>query len=218
MVDVDSSGAAAVQRRRTWMTGGVLLLASVLLGPALVTVPGAWAGWLSALLFAAALVTFAVGFGNGPGGSITARRPLGTGALIVLAVWSVVWPWAIRLIVSSAPAVADPGDVYYASVQMFSITGEVVSLILAIIAVIQIGRTRAVPRPWNWAPLWALAAVTIGPLLSSLFVAGPITPEQDVLIAISILHFVMSLAAPAFLGVLAIVLATRRDPASVVVY
>lgn len=207
MVDVDSSGAAAVQRRRTWMTGGVLLLASVLV--TLVNMPGAWFGVSSGLLFAAALVLFAVGLGHG--GSVTARRPLGTSALIAFAIWDFVRPWLMGLI--PYPGTDDSG--YFSTMRMLAITGEVISLILLVIAVTQIGRLRVVPRPWNWAPLWALAVVVLGQVLQGVLVAANLTV---LLMMIGPLYSLIAVLPTAFLGVLAIVLATRRDPASVVVY
>ena len=211
MVDVDSSGAAAVQRRRTWMTGGVLLLASVLV--TLVNMPGAWFGVSSGPLFAAALVIFAIGLGRG--GSVTARRPLGSGTLIGFAIWNLAWPWVMHLI-------ADPGivdgvvaDDYYATMQMLATSGQVVSLILAIIVVTQIGRVRVVPRPWNWAPLWALAVVVLGQVLQGVLVAADLTV---LLMMIGPFYSLIAVLPTVFLGVLAIVLSTRRDPASVIVY
>ncbi|MFE6996837.1 hypothetical protein ACFVAE_12815 [Microbacterium sp. NPDC057659] len=212
MVDVDSSGAAAVQRRRTWMIGGILLLAPVLLDM-IAGMPGAWPGVLSGPLFAAALVIFAIGLGRG--GSVTARRPLGTGTLIGFAIWNLAWPWVMHLI-------ADPGivdgvvaDDYYATMQMLATSGQVVSLILAIIVVTQIGRVRVVPRPWNWAPLWALVAVVVGQVLQRLLVAADLTA---LLMMIGPFYSLIAVLPTAFLGVLAIVLSTRRDPASVIVY
>ncbi|UJP09868.1 hypothetical protein L2X99_16055 [Microbacterium sp. KUDC0406] len=211
MVDVDASGAIAVQRRRTWMAGGVLLLTSVLT-MAVNNMPGAWLGALPGLLFDAALVILAIGLGRG--GSVTARRPMGTGALIAFAVWDLVWPWVKGLV----PYPATPDDDYFATMQLLGITGQVVSLILAAVAVTQIGRLRVVPRPWNWAPLWAFAAVVLCQVLQSVLVVASPTAGQDVLIAISGFFVLIDVLATAFLGVLAIVLATRRDPASVVVY
>ncbi|MFE6734915.1 hypothetical protein [Microbacterium sp. NPDC057650] len=208
MVDVDSSGAAAVQRRRTWMTGGILLLASVLV-TMIVGTPGFWPGRLSPLLSAAALVIFAIGLGRG--GSVTARRPLGTGALIAFAVWDLAWPWGMGLI--PYPAADESG--YFSTMQMLATSGQVVSLILAIIVVTQIGRVRIVPRPWNWAPLWALAAVVAGQVLQRLLVTADLTV---LLMMIGPFYALIAVLPPAFLGVPAIVLATRRDPASVVVY
>ncbi|MFC4137869.1 MULTISPECIES: hypothetical protein [unclassified Microbacterium] len=213
MIDVDASGKAAVQRRRTWMTGGVLLLASVLIQLVTNTMPGVWTGVLPQLLFAASLVIFAIGLGRG--GSITARRPLGTGALIAFAVWDLVWPrWLMNLF--AYPGTDD--EEYFAAMRMLGTTGQVVALILVVIAVMQIGRIRVVPRPWNWAPLWALAAVVAVQVLQNIIVVASFAVGQAALLAVSGLFTLISIAATGFLGVLAIVLSTRRDPASVVVY
>lgn len=216
MIDVDASGKAALQRRCTWMTGGVLLLASVLLDLVMNAMPGVWMGTLSQLLFAAALVIFAIGLGTG--GSVTARRPLGTGVLIAFAVWNLAWPWVMGLIAYPSAVVGRAADDYFATMQLLGVIGQVVSLILLALAVTQIGRLRVVPRPWNWAPLWALAAVVLCQVLQSILVVASPTAGQEVLITISGLFMLVNVLAMAFLGVLAIVLATRRDPASVVVY
>lgn len=72
--------------RRAWFIGGVLLLATVVLGVALqpavsLIVDG---GTIGTTLFSASLLVFA--FGIRGSGSVTARRPLGTAALTALAV------------------------------------------------------------------------------------------------------------------------------------
>ncbi|MEJ1087938.1 hypothetical protein WDU99_06365 [Microbacterium sp. Mu-80] len=212
MITVDASGKAAMERRRTWLIGGILLVAY-----AMMTLVG-WMGTalsvgrLPSLLISAAFLIFAVGIGRG--GSVTARRPLGTGALIALALWHAGAPWLFDLIPDTA--YDHPG--YFAAVQMLTITGVVVELVLAIIAVTQIGRTGVVPPPWRWAPLWVLIAVIAGQLPQTGAVLGSMVTSQDALVTINALAALLNAAGVCFLGVLAIVLGTRREPASVVVY
>ncbi|WP_309126895.1 hypothetical protein [Microbacterium sp.] len=52
-------------------------------------------------------------------------------------------------------------------------------------------------------------------MLLTAFMAGAITAPQDVLLALSPLASIVLAAAECFLGVLAIVLATRRDAVAV---
>ncbi|MBN9157071.1 hypothetical protein [Microbacterium sp.] len=216
MVTVDL-GSAGRQRRRTWVLGGALLIASA-------TAMLAALGRLSVLipvvdpLFALGALVLAVGIGRA--GSVTARRPLGTGAVIGLVVVMV----GQRLIYSAfaSPSVqevplqnsASPLELVFPVVQS-------AMLLLAITAVVQIGRTAVVPRPWNWAPLWALIAVVLAralptapfwsPLLSSGENVAPLFQAFDVLMLLNPL-------AVAFLGVVAIVLGTRAEQGSVAVY
>src|SRR5690606_3646194 len=121
MIDVTAAADTTRSRRRTWMTGGALFVASALLGLGMVTVSGLPFS-ISQLLFHAGAVVFAIGLGRG--GSVTGRRPLGTGAIIALAVWSlVVAPVAWMLVNSAAPT--DVG--YLSTAAMVGTADEVVS-------------------------------------------------------------------------------------------
>lgn len=193
-----------------------MFAASALLMLALRGVPGIDLALfpLSEMLFAVGAVIFAVGFGRA--GSVTARRPLGTFALVGLAAWLLLSPVLLRF---GAPASAD--DISESSVMfsgMWSITIEVVSLILAIIAVTQIARIRAVPRPWNRAPLWALVAVALVRLLRAAFLFGVYSLGQETLVLLHSLGGLIEAAAVGFLGVVAIVIATRPVPGATTVY
>lgn len=212
MVTVDESGRAGMQRRRTWLIGGILLVAY-----ALMTLVG-WMGTvlsvgrLPSLLISAAFFLFAIGIGRG--GSVTARRPLGTGALIALALWHAGAPWLFDVIPDAAYRDPDLSAV----LQMATVTGVVIELVLAIIVVTQIGRIGVVPVPWRWAPLWVLIAVVVGQLPQTGALQGSMAFSQEALVTINALFAVINAAGVCFLGVLAIVLGTRREPASVVVY
>ncbi len=212
MVTVDESGKAGMQRRRTWLIGGILLVAY-----ALMTLVG-WMGTvlsvgrLPSVLVSTAFLLFAIGIGRG--GSVTARRPLGTSALIALALWHAGAPWLFDLIPDAAYDAPDS----FAAAQMLTITGVVLELVLAIIAVTQIGRTGVVPAPWRWAPLWVLIAIIAGQLPQTAALLGSMVTSQDALVTMNALFALINAAGVCFLGVLAIVLGTRREPASVVVY
>ncbi|MFS2279573.1 hypothetical protein V2S04_01980 [Microbacterium sp. OR21] len=211
MIDVTAADTTR-SRRRTWMTGGVMFVASALLGLGMVTVPGLPFS-ISQLLFHAGAVVFAIGLGRG--GSVTGRRTLGTGAIIALAVWSLIMvPVAWMLVNSAAPT--DAG--YLSTAAMVGTADQVVSLVLAIIAAVQIGRIAIVPKPWNWAPLWALGAIVVAQLIPNLIAAAGSISDQTLLGALFAVISLISASAVAFLGVVALVLALRPAPGETVVF
>ena len=212
MSDTQVSERALSDARHAWLIGGALLIGSVVVSAPLSPYFGG--GILRAALFAAALVVFA--FGIRGSGSVTARRPLGTAALVVLAAWvllrSVAWglPWV------NAVATDVLTDVSYVD--------SVVQLAAALVAVVQIGRASVVPRPWKWVPAWALGAVVVPSLLGLLLLAVGALQEPQASSqsqALTLTMFVSALdglartVGPVFLGVLAIVLGDRmgRAPA-----
>jgi len=216
MVTVDpGSGSEAVQRRRTWVLGGALLVASAL---AQLAAQGPLAPLHRAVdvLFVAGALALVIGLGRA--GSVTARRPLGTGAVIALAVVLLGLPFALDAVLRDADG--------YGSGQLIGVAGVltmvqvVVTLMLAIIAVVQIGRIGVVPRPWNWAPLWALGVVVATRLLAMLRLSPLFADTADAAGALFVtgLLGVINTAAIAFLGIVAIVLGARTEPGSVAVY
>lgn len=212
MIEVTAAADTTISRRRTWMTGGVLFVVSALLGLGMVTVPGLPFS-ISQLLFHAGAVVFAIGLGRA--GSVTGRRPLGTGAIIALAVWSlVVAPVAWMLVNSAAPTDAS----YPSTAAMVGTADQVVSLVLAIIAAVQIGRIAIVPRPGNWAPLWALGAIVVAQLIPNLIAAAGSISDQTLLGALFAVISLTAASAVAFLGVVALVLALRPAPGETVVF
>ena len=218
MIDVDAGGTDARARRRTWMLGGGLLAASALLNLWVASSPGAPVGIVPGLFFAAGAIVFAIGLGQS--GSVTARRPLGTGVLVGLGVWLLVQPMIHGLLMPPDP-MADMVD-WGARAQLMGmvvITLEVVSPVLAILAVVQIGRSGVVPAPWNWAPLWALVVVVAARLLAMGLLAVPVlTDSPDVLNAVISLAAFIGICAVGALGVLAMVLAARPVAGSTSVY
>jgi len=190
-------------RRRAWLLGGSLLLASTIVDfvvrPWLFAMPGS--GLVGDILYALALLVFA--FGLRGQGSITARRPLGTTALVVLAVWSFVHEVVFGLMP------IDPSNMGPA--QVLGATLSLLQGAIALIAVVQIGRAHAVQRPWNWAPAWALGAVAASTVLQFLVFAGG-TESQEVLGAVVAVDLLARVGGSTFLGVLAIVLANWPAP------
>lgn len=194
----------ALPVRHPWFIGGVLLLVSVVLsvtvapqGPLL-----HGGGTVATLCFAASLLVFAYGVRGS--GSVTARRPLGTAALTLLAVWALVGVLTDLLGSSASAETLSP------AVLVFSYVDPYLRFALALIAVIQIGRAAVVPVPWNWAAAWTLAGLTVPWLVSTIVVAATregsaITP----LLLLSSVDTLVRVAGAVFLGILAIVLADR---------
>jgi hypothetical protein len=181
--------------RPAWIAGGVLLILSVVVGYALQWSDPLPAGIpVASIAWTAGLLAFAFGCS-----SITARRPLGTTALTVLAVWSlasgVIWDLIARTIDPSDPV--GPGTA-------FTLVDNLGTFVLAVIAVVQIARIEVVPRPWRWAPTWVLAAVTVAWLVNQL--AGVTLRENVVTIAggLGALDAVARIGGVLLLGALAI--------------
>lgn len=190
--------------RLAWTIGGALLIASTFvaafLGPVLWSVPGG--ELVGPVLVAVALLLFAFGFRGA--GSVTARRPLGTVALVLLALWSfadrAVW-WLLPLDESTP----ERFGFLFAAIPLLR-------AVLAAVACVQIARAGVAPAPWNWAPCWALVAVILPPLAQALLVAAaPQSADQAILTLLVSLDGLARAAAAVFLGVLAIVLANRLD-------
>ncbi|QTV79015.1 hypothetical protein [Microbacterium sp. NIBRBAC000506063] len=202
---------AARTRKRTWLVGGILLLIVVLLGLVREMVGPYLPWWVDRGLLAAAFVVFAIGLGRG--GSVTGRRMLGTAALVILAVWQLLSPLLWRVLTPSE---------YESALGVLRVLGtaeQALVFALALIAVVQIGRTAVIPGPWNWAPAWALAAVVAVQLVSALIAATRGLLDHMLVIVFVGVGGVVAVAAQAFLGVLAIVLALRPvRPSTVNVY
>ncbi|WP_394770824.1 hypothetical protein [Lacisediminihabitans sp.] len=190
------------------MIGGVLLLATVVIG--LAVQPGTPFSTVLSIfgmvLFSASLVVFA--FGIRGHGSVTARKPLGTAALTALAIWVLVIPTLEDLYFSrdypSGPLLG-LGDIDY-----------FVRFATALVAVVQIARAGVVPRPWNWAPTWVLAA-TAAEWLIEVIAFGSLQGDQQVAAgALMSLGALVRVGGAVFLGILAIVLANRSSGAQTV--
>ena len=200
----EENAHASARARRAWLIGGVLLIAATVLGLVLSPVG---LGIVGDLVFAAALLVFA--FGIRGAGSVTARRPLGTTALTVLAVWTVVGSALMAVLVTGGfglQVVTDSGSAT-APFLVASYVDIGIQFVASLIAVVQIGRAGVVPRPWNWAPAWALAAISIPWIIDRmLWVSQPVDVGAWAYI-LSSLDGLVRIGAGIFLGTLAIVLA-----------
>ena len=182
---------------RTWVAAGVLIVASTILpvvaGSLAASIPGL--SLFDALLFAAALGLLALG-----APSVTARRHLGTGALLALAVWTVafeiLWILPPDLLSGTFGTVANDVD-------------SVVAFALALIAAVSVLRAGIVRRPWAAAPLWALAAVAVPQVVLAVLATSVTT--QDAALAFYPIWIILRVAAGLFLGILAIVLGITRE-------
>lgn len=202
--------------RRTWFVGGALLLVSAILGPVLRTAgpAGSILFLVPTLVFAAALLVYAWG-----PGSVTARRPLGTTALTVLGIWTAATAIFWTALATIAVPLLIAADSSLQLAQGVGILDTVVRLAAAIIAVVQIARAGVVPRPWQRAPLWTLAAVVATQVVTQGIAVLLVADAADAAFQIVTLGGIVGVLAPAFLGVLSIVLATRwHPPATVPVY
>ncbi|MCX6501246.1 MAG: hypothetical protein NT132_02370 [Microbacterium sp.] len=214
-----SEGAPTVVTQdaaRAWRTGGILLIAATVISlttPAGLPYTGA-VQTLATAVFTASMLIFAFGFRGE--GSVTARRPLGTTALVTLGVWELLAPFVGNAVI----AAVDPRHV--ASVPWYSVD-ILARLALALVAAVQIARAHTIRPPWNRAPLWALAAVTVTWVATTVIgiaaaQAGPVTAGTNgemfvgyavgsVGFAAGFLDGAVRAGAAIFLGVVAIVLA-----------
>lgn len=199
-----SSRAVSGRVKNTWMLGGILLILSGLLNSGRPEVP--YLHIVSVLLFAAALVVFAIGLKSEA--SVTARKPLGTFALIGLAVFSVLHVFEGQL----------AGIAQIELLSLLTLISLAARGALALIAVVQIARVAVVPRPWNTLPGWTLVAIAavnaLQIVITQVFVlhgsAGG-ADAQNTLFAINSVVGLVTMAASLLLGVMAIVLATRAS-------
>jgi hypothetical protein len=195
---------AATDARRAWVSGGVLLIAATVFGPIFQPVASQIPGGaiIATALFSASMLVFA--FGIRGSGSVTARRPLGTTALAALAIW-VLLIWGLQSALLSSNFVLS--DSTMNSLLAFGYVDSIVRFVAALVAVIQIARARVVPHPWNWAPTWALAAVTTPWVFEQIIAAGPAQSAGSLALTFGPTGSLIYIGGPVFLGVLAIVLA-----------
>lgn len=182
-----------------------MLLAATVVGATalqvLWSIPGG--GYLSPALYAAALLVFALGIRGA--GSVTALRPLGTTALALLAIGTLVSQVSWGFVPVEAMTMEQ--------LQLLGAGELMLRAAVAAIACVQIGRAGVLPRPWNWAPCWALIAVVVPSLLQLLAqAANPAIPDQALLTVLIGLDGLVRVAAAVFLGVVAILLARRPSP------
>ncbi|MGN6427386.1 MAG: hypothetical protein ACTHMF_11260 [Leifsonia sp.] len=182
----------------TWILGGGLLLASVVVGvstgPLIALLD---AGIVAAPPFvAAALIVFA--FGVRGAGSITARRPVGTAAITVLALVLVAEPFLARAMTADGATAVGYGSA-------LALTEGA----LAAIGVTEIVRARVLPLPWLWAPAWALGACAAAWILHQVAGADARMSVPPVALSLVTVQGVLATGVPVFLGAIAIALGAR---------
>ena len=203
-------------RRLTWRIGGIGLIAcgivGILRGSVLgVPIAGTVLSLLADALWAAAILVLA--FGLHREGSVVARRPLGLAAATVVALWPAV-ATVVNLLTTPTDSTAASSGAWLFWVYL----SIVLPVVAGLIAAVQVGRAAVVPHPWNWAPLWVLAAqVALWVLPQILGVAAPSALVQMVGLfsALGTLGF---LAGTLGLGILAVVLSSRSGAGTVAVF
>jgi hypothetical protein len=183
--------------------GGALLFASVVvvvtLQPGLTAILGI--EFLPACVFSVALVVLAIG--SDASGSVTARRPLGTLALIALAIWLVLGS-LVDFIIGSFFRDLSSSE-FLTKVDLVDLA---VQFALALIAVIQIARAGVVPPRWNWVPAYVLAAVTASWLLMYLIGNDTIDADLTTVVLLNV-EGIARTGGTLVLGVVAILVADR---------
>jgi hypothetical protein len=199
--------------RTAWTIGGSLLVAAALF-PLItqgVFLPGM--GFVSTLLWAGSLTVFAVGWRRS--GSVVARRPLGTVALLVAAALPL-----LGVLLSALVPAPSPSDAEWA-VPLWQVI-QVLLIAALIVASVQIARAGAVPGPVRWLPLIVVVICTAIELAAVAVFSTPDLSQEIV----SGIVYPLSLARPLgelLIGITAIVLAQglparRPDDEAVQVY
>lgn len=202
-----------MRRGTTWIIGGIGLILSGALGLLCAGSAGLAGSGVLAILqnvaFAASALLLAVGMTRAD--SVVARRPTGVVAVAILALWPLIAEGAAAAIGAVEPDAAKAWTVLgYASILVPTATG--------LIAAVAILRAGTVPDPWRWAPMWVLAfQVGVWALTQALAVAlGPdVLSINGVFLLLGAVAF---LAGTLGLGVLAVILGSRRRGATVEVF
>lgn len=204
LIGMEQRSTPRTEPMHVWYVAGGLLVASVLLGPYVrfESLIGLDAGIIPALMFAGALVLFAIGRDRST--SVTARRPFGTIALIALAVWTL-----ISTLVLGAATVPPATETFLS----FGYIDLLVQFILALIAVTQIARAGTVPRPVNLAPLWVVAATAASWIIQQVVAVAAGSNVTLFVPFLVILDSIVRVTGPVLLGILAIAIASRATAA-----
>ena len=201
-------------RRRTWITGGAGLIVCGVLGMLqtnLVGMPGSEImRVVTDVVFAASMLLFA--FGLSREASVVGRQPVGSAAMVVLA----LWPFAAFVLTRSLNSQVPSEDTAW---MIYGYVSLLVPAAAGLVAAAQIARSGNVPAPWRWAPMWVLAAYAVTWAVPEIVFVS-VRPDSiqafaDLFLMLGALD---SLAGTLGLGILAIILAVRERPGSVEVY
>ncbi|MFE6734914.1 hypothetical protein [Microbacterium sp. NPDC057650] len=197
MIDEDAAGRRDARvRRRTWVTGGILLVLAALVGFVARFELGRFAQ-VKDLLWAVGVVVLVIGLGRA--GSITGRKMLASVVVLlqVLVASPLAWAYVSSLVLKD-PASPQAEEDSWKSI--FPLYYLVLSS-LTVFAALLIGIARSLPSPWNWAPAWVLGAAFISLLVGAMMfpgMAGAVRVAWEI-----------PGVGTAFLGVLGIVLGLR---------
>lgn len=200
--EADAEALDARARRRTWTTGGALLVLAAAVG-LVARGPLGWMHYGKDWLWGIGVLVLAIGIGSA--GSITGRRPFATIVVILqVIVASPAVSWYLSTHLADYPPSTNAREDAWAAL---FIPYYLVVFILTLVAAFLIGTARAVPRPWSWAPLWVVLVALAFGLASALggYALGGFTVVY------------LPMISTVLLGILAIVLGIRSIPPSVVV-
>lgn len=178
-------------------------------------------GILLDAVFAASVLLLAIGLS--PQSSVVARRPLGVAALAIVALWPLLVRAVAPLLPTMDAATFEAGlDAYRYAESVLTAAFYVnllVSVAAALLASVQIVRAKAVPVPWNWAPLWALVTWSVAAVVQQfLYTASASSGLQGYAEAAFLLGALPFLAQTIGLGVVALVLSARVRSDTVNIY
>lgn len=204
------------QLKRTWIAGGIGLIACGVIGMVRYSVlgtpgSGQFLVITADIFYAAGVALLAIGLTREA--SVVARQPLGIVAMLLVAVWPLVSDLATGWHVILEPQGQG------AAWTVFGYLALVIPIGAGLIAATQIARAGVVEAPWKWAPLWVLGFHVLSWAVTQItFVAvgaGDAQLYADLFAMLGTLDF---LASTLGLGTLAVVLAARRRPASVDIF
>lgn len=168
-----------------------------------------WVGVLADVIFAASVLLFAMGLSRDA--SVVGREPVGVAALVVVGVWPFVWSVVTRVVMS------DP--ISPAGGSALGLVALLVPTAAGLLAGVRIVRSRVVPNPWRWAPLWVLGAYVFTWVIPQVvFVSQRPEELQSFASLFQALATLATLAGTMGLGILAIALAARQRPESVEIF
>ncbi len=212
---LSGANVGGMQRRNTWLVGGIGLIICGIIGllrDSVMGMPpaGLIITVLADLVWAAAILVFAIGFNRES--SVVARKPLGLTALGVVALWPLTSTLGSLALEGLLPPL-DEGWMIWGYIAI------VVPVLAGLIAVVQIARAGAVPPPWNRAPLVALLIQVVCWLVPQFLVIamGPANTQllASLFLGLGMLSF---LTATFGLGITATMLASRARSETVEVF
>lgn len=196
--------------RPTWLWGGIAVIASALPGMAWSAIASSGTGpaldLAAAALWCAGFVLFAVGRDS----VVALRVP----AMIVLFAVA-LWPLIVRSVVPAIPLLqATPDGANEGAVMIASVVVQLIPVVLAAVAVVQVWWAGVVPHAYRWVPAIAWALCVVPPLAQYAVVVSPGFAATDGLIALFSVIAILHAIGVVGLGVVAIVAALQPQQAA----